>query len=61
MLESISFQADRLLNIRDTDITEAVLETSINLLSAIVEFYTACLDLLGSGLLGDFTVMISLI
>lgn len=58
-LNSISYQADRLMNIRDTEITEAILEKSLELLTVIVKFYSVCLEAFSHGLLGEFPTSIS--
>jgi hypothetical protein len=55
-LNSISYQADRLMNIRDTEITEAILEKSMELLTAIVKFYSSCLEAFSHGLLGELSM-----
>jgi hypothetical protein len=44
------------MNIRDTEITEAILEKSMELLTAIVKFYTACLNVFSHGLLGELSL-----
>lgn len=47
------------MNIRDTEITEAILEKSLELLTVIVKFYSVCLEAFSHGLLGEFPTSIS--
>jgi len=44
------------MNIRDTEMTEALLEKSMDLLAAIMKFYSACLNVFQQGFLGAFPV-----
>jgi len=49
ILDSISYQSDRLTNIRSSDMTEILLEKSLDMLSAILNFYSVCLGVLRKG------------
>jgi hypothetical protein len=51
-LDSISYQSDRLTNIRNSDMTESLIEKSLDMLSAIVNFYSVCLGVLRKDVIG---------
>jgi hypothetical protein len=44
------------MNIRDTEMTASIIEASMELLGAIVKFYTACLVSFRQCFLGNFTI-----
>jgi hypothetical protein len=51
-LKSISYQAKRLTSLRGSNRTEHITEKSMDLLTAIVKYYTACLIVFNHGLIG---------
>lgn len=54
-LKSISYQARRLTSLRGSNRTEHITEKSMDLLTAIVKYYTACLMVFNHGLIGIST------
>jgi hypothetical protein len=52
ILDSISYQSDRLTNIRSSDMTEILITKLLNILSAIVNFYSVCLGVLRKDVMG---------
>lgn len=50
-LDSIAYQASRLVNLRDSQRTESLTERSAGLLTAAVKYYSVCLTIVDTGLL----------
>jgi hypothetical protein len=54
-LNSISYQARRVTSLQQSSQTESVMEKSIDLLTAIVNYYSACLVVFNHGLIGEIS------
>ena len=52
ILERVSYQANRIASIGASEMTDAVLEKSIDLMTAIVRIFTVCLRFLRHGTVG---------
>ena len=52
-LKSISYQARRVTSLQQSSQTENVMEKSIDLLTAIVNYYSSCLVVFNQGLIGE--------
>ena len=51
-LDSISYQANRIAGLKDSEKTDNVREKSVDLLAAIMRYYSTCLEACHDGLLG---------
>lgn len=51
-LYSVSYHAERLSRVANSEIDETILEKSLDLLTSVLNYYTLCLKVLGHGLLG---------
>ena len=56
-LSSIYYQAERLARIGTSEMNEVVLEKSVDLLAAIVGYYTACLKIFSRGSFGTLSFL----
>lgn len=54
-LDSISYQANRLTYLRGSERTENVTEKSMDLLTAIMRYYSACLTVCNQGLISKLS------
>ena len=60
-LDSVSYQAERLTRVGDSQMNESILEKSVDLLTSILNYYTTCLKVFGRGLLGFLSICVQLI
>ena len=54
-LSSICYQAERLARVGYSEMNEVVLEKSVDLLAAMVVYYTACLKIFSRGSFGTLS------